>query len=119
MQNKTGKNLYEILGIDEDADEREIKIAYRKLAKKYHPDVNKTDPNAKEKFIEIKEAYETLKDPQSREEYDYQRKHETYENLRDIYGRHEFNHIRDILREIFGQQSRASYKRPPPEGMYI
>lgn len=119
MQNKNGKDFYEILGIEEDADEQDIKMAYRKLAKKYHPDVNKTDPKAKEKFIKIKEAYETLKDPKKREIYDYKRKSRNYEDLRDIYGHHEFNHIRDFFQEIFGRKNRNRYNRPPPEGMYI
>ncbi len=45
------KDYYKILGVDKEASEKEIKFAYRKMAKKYHPDVKRTDPNAKEKFI--------------------------------------------------------------------
>ena len=54
------KDYYEILGVSKDADEKEIKKAYRKLAKKYHPDVNQGDEAAAEKFKEVSEAYEVL-----------------------------------------------------------
>ena len=60
------KNYYEILELEKDASEQEIKLAYRRLAKKYHPDLNKDDPNAKDKFIEIKNAYDTLINPRKR-----------------------------------------------------
>ncbi len=63
------KNLYEALGIEKGASEMEIKRAYRKLASKYHPDVNK-DASALEKFKEIQQAYEVLSDPKKRSQYD-------------------------------------------------
>ena len=63
------RDYYEVLGIAKGASEDEIKKAYRKLAKKYHPDVNKA-PDAEEKFKEINEAYEVLSDPQKRATYD-------------------------------------------------
>jgi curved DNA-binding protein len=63
------KDYYEILGIAEDADKKAVKTAYRKLARKYHPDVSK-HPNAEEKFKAAGEAYEVLKDPAKRAEYD-------------------------------------------------
>lgn len=56
-----GKDYYKILGIPRDADEDQIKKAYRKMALKYHPDKN-SDPSAEEKFKEIAEAYEVLSD---------------------------------------------------------
>jgi len=62
----TKRDYYEILGLDRDASESEIKKAYRKLAVKYHPDRNKEDPSASEKFREATEAYEVLKDEQKR-----------------------------------------------------
>ncbi len=63
------KSLYETLEVSENASADEIKKAYRKLARKYHPDVNK-DPKAEEKFKEINAAYEVLSDPQKKQQYD-------------------------------------------------
>ena len=63
------RDLYEILGVSKDASEADIKKAYRKLSKKYHPDINK-EPGADEKFKEIAEAYEILGDAQKRAAYD-------------------------------------------------
>ncbi len=64
------RDYYEILGVARDCDERELKVAFRRLAKQYHPDANPDDPEAAEKFKEINEAYEILKDPQKRAAYD-------------------------------------------------
>jgi curved DNA-binding protein len=63
------KDYYKILGVDRKAGDDEIKKAYRKLARKYHPDVSK-EANAKEKFQEVSEAYETLRDKEKRAAYD-------------------------------------------------
>lgn len=63
------RDYYEVLGVDRNASKEEIKRAYRKLARKYHPDVNK-EPDAAEKFKEVQEAYETLSDPQKKARYD-------------------------------------------------
>ena len=65
------RDYYEVLGIGRNATKIQIKLAYRRLAKKYHPDKNKKDLKAKEKFIEIHEAYETLCDPERRAHYDH------------------------------------------------
>lgn len=64
------RDYYEVLGVARDADEQEIKKAYRRLARQYHPDVNKDDPDAEAKFKEISEAYQVLSDPQARAQYD-------------------------------------------------
>ena len=64
------KSLYETLEVNENATADEIKKAYRKLARKYHPDVNK-DPKAEDKFKEINAAYEVLSDKEKKEQYDH------------------------------------------------
>src|SRR5947209_19457516 len=64
------KDYYKILGVSKDASEKEIKQAYRKLARKYHPDVNPDNKEAEEKFKEINEANEVLSDPAKRQKYD-------------------------------------------------
>ena len=64
------KNFYDVLGVKKDASQEEIKAAYRKLARQYHPDLHPNDPQAAEKFKEINEAYETLGDAQKRTAYD-------------------------------------------------
>jgi molecular chaperone DnaJ len=66
------KNYYNILDISDNATQEEIKAAYRKLAKKYHPDKNPDNTYAKKKFREINEAYEILKDVEKKEEHDNQ-----------------------------------------------
>lgn len=64
------RDYYEILGLSKDASEKEIKSAYRKLAKKYHPDLNPGDEKAQEKFKEINEAYQVLSDKDKKQKYD-------------------------------------------------
>lgn len=64
------KNLYHVLGISKDASEAEIKSAYRKLARKYHPDLNKDNKDAAEKFKEVSCAYDILGDKEKRKKYD-------------------------------------------------
>lgn len=72
------RDYYEVLGVDKNADEKEIKMAFRRLAKKYHPDVNKGS-DAEEKFKEAQEAYAVLSDENKRKQYD-QFGHAAFEN---------------------------------------
>ncbi|MBQ2437045.1 MAG: DnaJ domain-containing protein, partial [Clostridia bacterium] len=64
------RDYYEVLGIDKSASADDIKKAYRKLAKKYHPDLNPDDKEAEVHFKEVNEAYEVLSDQQKRARYD-------------------------------------------------
>lgn len=71
MQSRMGyKDYYQILGVPRNASEKDIKQAYRRLARKYHPDVNPGNKQAEEKFKEISEAYEVLSDKEKRAKYD-------------------------------------------------
>ncbi len=87
-------DYYKILGVSKNATEKEIKKAYRKLARKYHPDINPNDPEAKKKFQQINEAQEVLLDPEKRKKYDkYADKYgkdwehgEEFEKARRAYG---------------------------------
>jgi curved DNA-binding protein len=64
------KDYYQTLGVDRNATEKEIKRAFRRLARQHHPDVNPNDPEAEERFKEINEAYEVLADSEKRQKYD-------------------------------------------------
>ena len=95
------KDYYEVLGISKDADEKEIKSAFRRLAKKYHPDVS-TEPNAAEKFKEAQEAYAVLSDSDKRAQYD-KYGHAAFDQMNGGAG-FDFSNFdfSDIFSEIFG-----------------
>ncbi|CAN1761816.1 Chaperone protein dnaJ GFA2, mitochondrial, partial [Linum perenne] len=78
----TSKDYYETLGVSKNATQSDIKKSYYQLAKKLHPDSNKDDPEAQQKFQEVSKAYEVLKDEEKRSQYD-QLGHETFENHGD------------------------------------
>ena len=119
------RDYYEVLWVDRNADEETIKRAYRKLAKKYHPDVNPGDKDAAEKFAEASEAYSVLSDPDKRRQYD-QFGHAAFENggaggaggfggfdFNDIFGSGGFG---DIFGDIFGGGGRSSANNGPRRG---
>jgi len=113
------RDYYEVLGVSRNATEEEIKKAYRKLAKQYHPDANPGDKTAEAKFKEASEAYAVLSDPEKRRQYD-QFGHAAFENggggaggfdfsgfdMGDIFG--------DLFGDLFGSRSRRANTGPVP-----
>lgn len=104
MANK--KNYYDILGVSKTASEDEIKSAYRKKVKEYHPDLHPNDPAAAEKFKEINEANETLSDKQKRAAYDYELEHPGMGGAKGGFGgfggASGFGGFEDIFSSFFG-----------------
>lgn len=104
------KDYYRILGVDRNASQEEIKRAYKNLAKKYHPDVNKSK-DAEEKFKEIQEAYEVLSDPRSRMQYDSFFGSRGRRNTPPQWGRtgyqSDLDDLDDLINEIFNSEFSA------------
>ncbi len=126
MGSATKRDYYEVLGVNRGASDAEIKKAFRKLARKYHPDINPGDKTAEQKFKEINEAYEVLSDAKKRQQYN-QFGHaafdqgfaqgagpgqgfEGYAHAEDFSGIHGFE---DIFGNIFGERARP---RGPSKG---
>ena len=94
------RDYYEILSVNRDADEDEIKKAYRKLAIQFHPDKNPGDKEAEDKFKEATEAYEVLRDPEKRGRYD-RFGHAGLDDLGTDFGDFSVN-LDDIFGDVFG-----------------
>ncbi len=94
-------DYYKVLGIDRSATQADIRKAYRKLAKQYHPDVNKNDPQAQERFQEINEANEVLGDPEKRKKYDEYGEHWAHAD--------EYEAQRRQYEQQYGQAQQGTY----------
>jgi molecular chaperone DnaJ len=95
------KDYYQILGVDRNTSKEDIKKAYRRLAKEWHPDVN-PDPKAEEKFKEINEAYYVLSDEEKRQQYDQLLKSGDEKGYRDF-----MEYIQEFLESIWQGMRRA------------
>ncbi len=102
MSSKGNKrDYYDVLGVSKDASESDIKLAYRRLAKKLHPDMNRDDLKAKDKFIELQEAYEVLSDTQKRQNYDHYGFEGVHVDMSDFFSGG-IPGIDELLKSIFG-----------------
>lgn len=113
MNKEMAKNYYDVLGVSKSATEDEIKKAYRKLARKYHPDVNPDDKSAEDKFKEISEAYAVLSDKEKKAQYDSMG-HDAFSHSGQGYDFHNMKYedmqnfnfggmsMEDILGDLFG-----------------
>ncbi len=95
-------DYYKVLGVGKDASENDIKKAYRKLARKHHPDINPNDTNAEKKFKEINEANQVLSDPENRKKY-------------DKYGK-DWKHAEEFEKAGQQRQNRSSSQQGPAGG---
>ncbi|NLU31417.1 MAG: molecular chaperone DnaJ [Clostridiaceae bacterium] len=111
------RDYYEVLGVDRNAAEADIKKAYRRLAKQYHPDVNKGDADAEAKFKEISEAYSVLSDSEKRAQYD-RYGHSAFDGTSGFSGfDFGFGGLDDLFESFMGfGRSRASRRTGPQRG---
>src|ERR671937_388031 len=109
------RDPYEVLGIARDADDAQIKKAFRRLARELHPDVNKHDPDAEEKFKEAAEAYEILNDPERRATYD-RYGHDGLRSGGFAPNFEGFGSISDLFDAFFGSAFGASARSGPAQG---
>jgi curved DNA-binding protein len=128
------KDYYATLGVPRDAGQKQVKSAFRKLARKHHPDVNPNDPSATERFREINEAYEVLSDPEKRRRYDeagsrpsggngpfgggggpqVEYRTGTAEDFEDLFGG--ADPFSDFFHDMFGRSARGSRTAPARRG---
>ena len=109
------RDYYEILGMDRNASQEEIKRAFRRLARESHPDVKKNDPQADDRFKEINEAYQILSDPARRAQYDRfgtVQPHPPADDLRDV----GFGPFEDIVEMFFGRRPTRAEREAPERG---
>jgi len=117
------KDYYAILGVARDASEADVKRAYRKLARKYHPDVSK-EPQAEEKFKEVSEAYETLKDAEKRAAYDQLGSYQAGQEFRPPpdwehrfgAGMEEYFDLGDLFEHLTGRRAHGRARTGPIPG---
>ena len=119
------RDYYEVLGVSKNASDSELKSAYRKLAKKYHPDTNPGDAEAEAKFKEASEAYAVLSDADKRRQYD-QFGHAAFDNGAGGAGGFDFGgmDMGDIFGDIFGEffgggRSRSRGNQGPVKGQKL
>ncbi len=111
------RDYYEILGVNRSATDDDIKRAFRRLAKQFHPDANSGDDGAAEKFKEIGEAYQVLSDPEKRQVYDRYGHNAPQGGPGDFSGG--FGGFADIMEEFFGFGTRAAARRGPQPGAHL
>ena len=114
-----GNDYYKVLGLARNASADDIKKAYRRLARRYHPDVNPGDKESEERFKQISEAFDILSDPKKREVYDrfgYYSEHAASAQAGSVFDFSRFGagNFRDIFTEIFSNIRSSGFDAAPP-----